>query len=119
MKELVLDLRDSFVALLGVFCQFMWDILRIAFFVVGYPFAIFYRLLVRPFHISVWYKFHFTEYYQKNMNKYTVKRMFRLLKTNRLRRNKSLYVKNERRWAYKIIKRYRDDLSISNQKIDK
>lgn len=107
MKELILDLRDSFVALLGVFCQFIWDILRILFFIIGYSFALLYRLLIRPFHVSIWYKYHFTQYYQKHLNKYTVQRMFRLIKSNRGLRNKSLYVKNERMWACRIIRRYR------------
>ena len=110
MKELILDLRDSSVALIGVFCQFIWDILRIIFFIIGYPFSMFYRLLISPFHISVWYKYYFTDYYQKHLNEFTVKRMFRLLKSNRTKRQKSLYVRNERKWAVKILKRYRYDL---------
>lgn len=111
MKELILDLRDSSVALIGVLCQFVWDIIRILFFIIGYPFALLYRLLIRPFHISVWYKFHFTQYYQKHLNKFTIQRMFRLVKGNRKLRNKSLYVRNERIWACKIIKRYRKELN--------
>lgn len=107
MKELILDLRYSTVALLGVLCQFVWDILRIMFYMVGYPFALLYRWLVRPFHLSVWYKYHYTQYYQKCVSKHTLPRMLKLLSVDRLDRNKSLFIRNERRWAYRIIRRYR------------
>lgn len=110
MKELILDLRDSSVALVGVFCQFVWDILRVLFFLVGYPFSLAYRYLIMPFHVSVWYKYHYTQYYQKHLNKFTVQRMLRLVRANRNKRNKSLYVRNERKWAYRIIKRYRSEV---------
>lgn len=114
MKELILDLRDSSVALIGVLCQFVWYILRIIFFIIGYPFSMFYRLFISPFHVSVWYKYHFTDYYQKHLNKYTVQRMLRLLKFDRAKRHKSLYVRNERKWAVKILKRYRYENSKSH-----
>lgn len=116
MKELMLDLRDSSVALIGVLCQFIWDTLRIISYIIGYPFILFYKFVIQPFHISVWYKFHFTNYYQKHLNKATVQRMFRLLRFNRSKRHKSLYVMIERKWAVKILKRYRADLRQYNTK---
>lgn len=107
MKELILDLRDSLVALIGALFHFIWDILRVIAFILGYPFAKVYLYLIAPFHILVWYRYHFTQYYQKYISKNTLPRMLKLLRLYRPNRNTSLYVRNERKWAYKIIIRYR------------
>lgn len=112
MKDLFGNLKESFVDMWSATLEFVKSLLILLIYIVCIPFYPLW-VLKRNYCLDVWYKYHFTQYYQKCVNPKTIKRIFQ---TCEMYGDNSLFRENERKWAVKIIKRYRADLRQSTNK---
>lgn len=115
MKDLLDNLWNSILEMRDATFEFVRCFLVMMIYLICLPFYPLW-VLKRTFQIDVWYKYHFTQYYQKNINPKTIKKIFEVCADNR---DKSLERENERKWATKIIKRYRSYLSLSKSNSDR
>lgn len=115
MKDLLDNLWDSILEMRDATFEFVKCLLVLMIYLICIPFYPLW-LLKRNYCLDVWYKYHFTQYYQRCVNPKTIKRIFQ---TCEMYRDNSCFRENERKWAAKIIKRYRAGLSLSKSNSDR
>jgi len=103
MKDLFTTIKNSFFDLIDAMKMLLSSLLILLICLICIPFYPFW-LIGNTIHLKIWYLYHFTQFYQIHLNERSV---WIVLKDIRRVRDNNLKRRLERKWATKIIRRYR------------